>query len=235
MAPFSTKRIRDLPLSERPRERLIQQGAASLSNAELLAIFLRSGTRGKSALEVANELLSRYRSLSELLNRSYGELKAIPGIGPAKAVTLLAAFELSRRIKQDMLLYQQQKISSPKDVAEYFIANFAGARQESFYIVLLTTAHRIITIREITRGILNSSPVHPREVFRPAITESAAAIIAIHNHPSGNPTPSPDDVGITQRLVEAGKLIGIPLLDHLIIAGTNYTSIRERHPELFHS
>ncbi len=227
-------RIRDLPASERPRERLISYGPQHLSNAELLAIFLRSGTRGKSALEVAQELLRRYRSLGELVNRSYGELKAISGIGPAKAVTLLAAFELSKRIKLD-LLQQRKKITSPKDVAEYFIENFLGVTQESFYIVLLTTAHHIIAIREITRGTLNSSPVHPREVFRLAITESAAAIIAIHNHPSGNTTPSADDLAITRRLVDAGNLIGIPLLDHLIIAGTHYVSLREQHPELFHS
>lgn len=232
MSEHTTWRISDLPESERPRERLINHGPQSLSNTELLAIFLRSGTRGKNAIEVAQELLRTYRSLSELVNRSYGELCKIPGIGPAKAVTLLAAFELSKRIKMEFL-YTRPKIHSPADIAQYFIDNFTGANQESFYAVFLTTSNQIITIKEITRGTLNSSLVHPREVFRPAIAESAASVIAIHNHPSGNIQPSPDDLQITEQLVKAGKIIGIPVLDHLIIGGDHYTSLRTSHPDLF--
>lgn len=217
------KPIREWRFDERPRERLLHNGASTLSDAELLAIIISTGTKNTSALDLARNLLEKFQSLSGLAARDISELKSIKGIGSAKAITLSAVFEISRRI-QSLKLEELPIIKSPEDIAKYFIPQLLGLKQERFYIVLLNSSNRIIRIKQVTEGTLNASLVHPREVFRFAITETAASIILLHNHPSGNPTPSKDDIEMTKKLVEAGKLIDIPILDHLIIAERNFTS-----------
>jgi len=202
------KSIRYWKEDERPRERLILHGAASLSDSELLAILISSGTKGFSAVDAARELLDKYSSIT-------------------KAVKLAAAFEMSKRIKAEP--FSSKKIfRTPEDVANYYIPRFQGERVETFLTLLLNSTNQVFREVEVTKGSLNSSIVHPREVFRVAITESAAAIILIHNHPSGNSEPSKEDLLITKQLAEAGKIIDIKVLDHIIIAGDSFTSFAQK-------
>jgi DNA repair protein RadC len=219
-------KILDWPEHERPREKLLQHGAASLSDAELLAILLRTGTRQVTAVDLAKLLLKEYRSLSHLASRVINELTLIHGLGKTKAVTLAAAFELGRRTlsrHEDKL-----QIRSPEDVVQRFAPKLKDLQFEVFLALLLDSANHLLCDVEVSKGILNSSLSHPREVFRRAITEPAASIILLHNHPSGNPEPSSEDLQITKQLVEAGKIIGIPVHDHIIVAGNSYTSFAER-------
>lgn len=218
------KPIKEWRADERPRERLMKHGPASLSDSELLAILLSTGTKNLSALDLAKMLLDRFQSLRELASRDISEIRSVKGIGLAKAITLSAAFEISRRI-QASAFGDNPILRTPEDVAKFFIPLLRGVRQERFYVVLLNSSNRITRIKLITEGTLNASLVHPREVFRFAITETAASIILVHNHPSGNCTPSQEDLEITQKLVEAGKLIDIAILDHLIIAEDRFTSL----------
>ncbi|MCX7879202.1 MAG: DNA repair protein RadC [Ignavibacteria bacterium] len=220
----SYKPIREWRLDDRPREKLIKNGANTLSDSELLAILISTGTKSLTALDLAKLLLDKYQNLYELSTRDISELKSIKGIGLAKSVTLSAAFELSRRI-QSTQLDQNSIIRSPSDIANYFIPLLKGIKQERFYVVLLNSSNKIIRIKAITEGTLNASLIHPREVFRFAITESSASIILVHNHPSGNPTPSNEDIEVTKKLMKASQYIEIPILDHIIIAGNNYTSL----------
>lgn len=220
------KSIKEWRADERPRERLLKNGPSSLSDSELLAILISSGTKSLSALDLGKILLDKFQSLYQLASRDISELKSIKGIGLAKAITLCAAFEISRRI-QTSAFEENPFFRSPRDVANYFIPMLQGVMQERFYIVLLNSSNRITKTKLITQGTLNSSLVHPREVFRFAITEAAASIILVHNHPSGNSTPSEEDINITKKLVEASKFIDIPILDHLIIAGSNFTSLAQ--------
>ncbi len=201
-------------------------GAESLSDAELIAILIRTGSRSQSAVDLARLLLDKFGNLNNLCNRDISEFK-LKGIGMVKSVTLSAAFELSKRIKSSPF-NDKKIIKSPDDLANYYIPRLNGARIESFRVLILNSANQIIREKIISEGSLNSSIVHPREVFRFAITESGAAIMLMHNHPSGNPEPSDEDIKITRQLVEAGKLIGIKVLDHLIIAGDNFTSFARR-------
>lgn len=212
---------------ERPRERLITHGSHTLSDAELLAILLGNGARGQSAVELARDLIERSVDLTRLSARSAHELKNIKGIGSAKAARLVAAFELTRRV-QAQPFDPKRKIQSPDDVARHFIPKLRGAQKETFRIALLDSANRIFRDVLISEGSLNASIVHPREVFRPAIAESAAAVVLLHNHPSGNPEPSREDIKITKQLHEAGKFIDIAVLDHIIIAGETFTSFTQR-------
>jgi len=215
--------IREWRTDEKPRERLMMHGPEVLSDSELLAIIVGSGTVGRSAIDIARELLKKHTSLNQLARCDFSEFKNISGIGDAKAVSIIAAFELSRRI--EIAPFSGKKIfRSPEDIAEYYIPRLRDLRIEVFKVLLLTTSNQIFRDLTITEGILNSSVVHPREVFRLAITESAAAIILMHNHPSGNPEPSKEDIKITEQIVQAGKIIGIKVLDHLIIAGDKFTS-----------
>lgn len=220
------KPIKEWRVDERPRERLMKNGASSLSDSELLAILISSGTKNLSALDLAKILLDRFHSLRELASRDVSELKSIKGIGLAKAITLAAAFEISRRI-QASGFDENPTFRSPQDVANYFIPILRDVKQERFYVVLLNSSNRITRVKLVTEGTLNASLVHPREVFRYAITETAASIILVHNHPSGNTTPSEEDINMTNKLVEASKFIDIPILDHLIIAGDRYTSFAQ--------
>lgn len=219
--------IQDLPEGERPRERLLQHGAKSLSNAELLAILLAtSGKRGENVLTLAQRVLSQLGDLQRLAYMSSSELRAIPGIGPAKAVLLLAAVELSKRLAPDSII--PPVVKSPRDVESLLSAKFRFEERERFYALLLTTKNALIGLEEVSVGSLNSSIVHPREVFRQAIRHSAAAIIVAHNHPSGDPTPSREDVEVTRRLAEAGRIVGIEVLDHIIFGNGVILSLKEK-------
>lgn len=225
----STRRltVKDWSPSEQPRERLMRQGPQALSDTELLAILLRTGTKQEDVLQVSRNTLQRFRTLSQLAARDYSELQQIDGIGPTKAVTLAAAFEIGRRMGRDAFT-QRPTVTSPSDVARIYIPLFRGITKEQFHVMILNTASQVIRMEMVSEGSLNSSIVHPREVFRIAITEHAASIIGVHNHPSGNPAPSREDIAVTRQLAEAGKIIGISLNDHIIIAGERFVSMAER-------
>jgi len=219
--------IKDLPIDERPRERLAHAGEGALSTTELLAIILRTGVGGESVLDMATRLISRYGGLPGLARASFAELKAEKGLGPAKTAQLKAALELGRR----MLLAAPEDqfiVRSPADVAQLLIAEMAHLEQEHFRVLYLNTRNRLLGIETVYVGSLNASHIRVSEVFREAIKRNCAAIIIAHNHPSGDPTPSPEDVEVTRRLVEAGKLLDIEVLDHLIIGQQRFVSLRER-------
>jgi DNA repair protein RadC len=211
---------------DKPRERLLRNGAASLSDAELLAILIKTGTEGVSALDVGRTLLHRFNTLTELASRDVGELRVFRGMGEVKAITLAAAFEIGKRIQTEPFS-SKPAIRSPQDVANLFIPRMRGIRKEQFYVLLLNTANQIFRETLVSEGSLNASIVHPREVFRLAVIESAASIIVLHNHPSGNLEPSREDIEVTRQLVEAGTVLGIPVHDHIIIAGESFTSLRQ--------
>jgi DNA repair protein RadC len=198
-----------------------------LSDSELLAILINTGMQNFSALDIARSMLKTFTTLSDLGSRSVKEMCTIKGIGMAKAIGLSAAFELGRRYQQEEF-NPSHILHTPHDVAKYFIPRMRGARTESFYIAMLNTANIVISIKKISEGSLNSSVVHPREVFRIAVIESAASIIALHNHPSGNTEPSKEDISLTKQIALAGSMMSIQLLDHIIIAGETFTSLRER-------
>jgi len=204
------------------------RGAQSLTDAELVAILLRTGTKGKSVLEVAQELIQKNSNLANLAMQSIESLQKSLGIGKDKAATLVAAFEISRRVESQQKWFSDKKITSPKDVAEIFIPLFRDEVKEKFIVVCLNSANKIICHEIISVGSLNSSIVHPREVFKVAIENNSANIIIMHNHPSGNPDPSKEDIKVTQKLVEAGKLLEINVFDHIIIANNSYTSLVEK-------
>jgi DNA repair protein RadC len=222
----SSYKITRWPKKERPRERLLQLGPQNLTETELLGILLGKGTKKKTAIDVARELLDQYESLQKLFSRSPSELMKIKGIGSAKAATLSAAFELVRRI-QSRGDIPKAYFKRSSDVATHYLPLMRDLRKEIFKILLLNRANRLMKEVTISEGTLEASIVHPRDVFREALLEPAAGIILIHNHPSGNPTPSEEDLRITQQLVEAGKLLGIKVYDHLILAGESYRSLAD--------
>jgi DNA repair protein RadC len=204
------------------------RGVQSLTDAELLAILLRTGTKGKSVIVVAQELIKQHGNLAVLASKSMSTLTKNLGIGKDKAATLLAAFELNRRIQSQSKWFSESKITSPQDIAEIFIPLLKDELKEKFILICLNSANKIIKFETISIGSLNSSVVHPREIFKAAIENSSASIILLHNHPSGNPEPSNEDIAITRKLVEAGKIVDIPVFDHIIIAGGTYTSFVEK-------
>lgn len=216
-------RIKEWPEAERPREKLLQQGARSLSDAELLALLIESGTGGVTAVDLAKRLLTEYRNLNILASKGVGELVRMKGIGVARGARILAAFEIGRRI-QSGRIEKNTKIGSPADIVRYYLPKFGKLRKEVFSVVLLDSGNRIIRDVTITQGTLNASVVHPREVFKAAVDHLAAGVVLLHNHPSGEPLPSEDDKHITSQLVEAGKMMGIPILDHIILADNQYFS-----------
>jgi len=222
----SSYKIPRWPKNERPRERLLQNGPQHLTETELLGILLGKGTRKKTAIDLARELLDRYESLQKLFSRSPSELITVKGIGPAKAAILSAAFELVRRIQSrkdaDRPLFKRSS-----DVAGHYLPLMRDLRKEVFKVLLLNRANRFIKEVFISEGTLDASVVHPRDVFREALLEPAAGIILIHNHPSGNPSPSDEDLRITKQLVEAGRLLGIKVYDHIILAGESYRSLAD--------
>jgi len=222
----SQYKITRWPKKERPRERLLQHGPQYLTETELLGILLGKGTIKKTAIDLARELLERYESLQKLFSRAPSELTIVKGIGSAKAATLSAAFELSRRIRsQGETVKKSFKRSS--DVANHYLPLVKDLRKEIFKILLLNRANRLIKEVTISEGTLDASIVHPRDVFREALLEPAAGVILIHNHPSGNPTPSEEDLRVTKQLVEAGRLLGIKVYDHVIMAGESYRSLAD--------
>ncbi|MBS4199813.1 DNA repair protein RadC [Bacillus sp. FJAT-49732] len=219
--------IRDFPIDQRPRERLINNGAESLSNHELLAILLRTGTKSESVIQLSNRLLTQFGGLMWLKDAVLEEMTNLKGIGQAKAVQIAAAVELGRRISN--LSYDERYvIRSPEDGANYVMNDMRFLTQEHFVALYLNTKNQVIHRQTIFIGSLNASIVHPREVFKEAIRRSAASIICLHNHPSGDPSPSREDIEVTKRLVECGKMIGIELLDHLIIGDKKYVSMKEK-------
>ena len=219
--------IRELPRSDRPRERLVDLGANALSTAELLAIVLGSGGRGRSTLRIGQEILgSNQGSLRRLAMKPVGDLTSHSGVGRARAVVIHAALELGRRMAGEHR-DEATPIRSPRDVVAVFGPRLEDVPVEEFHVAVLDAQHRLERDITVTRGILNSSLVHPREVFREAIAERAAAIILVHNHPSGDPSPSADDRNVTDQLVAAGRLLDIPVHDHVIIGRGRYTSFAE--------
>ncbi|UQZ33090.1 hypothetical protein C2I18_05660 [Paenibacillus sp. PK3_47] len=219
--------LRDLPHEERPRERMMHYGAESLSQAELLAILLRTGTHRESAIQIAQQLLGQCGGLRGLADLSIQELTNIKGIGPAKAVQLKAGIELGRRMANSRLT-EPVTIRSPQDAAEILTEQLRYLQKEHFVCLFLNTKNHVIAQETLSMGSLNASIVHPREVFRAAMKYSSAAIICAHNHPSGDPTPSPEDISLTSRLAKAGEIVGIDVLDHLIIGDSRYVSLKEK-------
>lgn len=200
----------------------------SLSDAELISILLRTGIKGKSVIEVAQELVNKYGNISAVAMQSVESLQKATGIGKDKAATLSAAFELSRRIDSQKKWFSDKKVTSPEDIANIFIPILRDEIKEKFIVVCLNTNNKIIKYEVISVGSLNSSIVHPREVFKVAIDNNSANIIVLHNHPSGNTEPSKEDINVTKKLIEAGKLLEIQLFDHIIICGDTFTSMVER-------
>ncbi|MHA6533576.1 RadC family protein [Paenibacillus sp. BAC0078] len=219
--------LRDLPHEERPRERMMHYGAESLSQAELLAILLRTGTRSESAIHIAQRMLGQAGGLRGLADLSIEELTNIKGIGLAKAVQLKAGIELGRRMANSRLT-EPVIIRSPKDAAEILTEQLRYLQKEHFVCLFLNTKNHVIAQETLSMGSLNASIVHPREVFRAAMKCSSAAIICAHNHPSGDPTPSPEDISLTSRLLQAGEIVGIDVLDHLIIGDGSFVSLKEK-------
>lgn len=219
--------IKSLPEELRPRERMQKAGPGALSAAELLAITLGSGSMEESALDLAHRLLQSSRGLRFLAEASFEELCGVKGIGPAKAAQVQAAVELGKRLAC-MEQGLRPTVRSPQDVCSFVMEEMCYLDREHFRVVILNTKNQVLAVETISVGSLNSSLVHPREVFKPAVLKSAAAVILLHNHPSGDATPSSEDLEITRRLAEAGKLIGIEVLDHIIIGDHVFTSLKER-------
>jgi DNA repair protein RadC len=208
-------KIREMPQDERPREKLLGRGAAALTDPELIAILLRTGVPGANAVEVARQLLERYGSLSGLSRCTVKEIELIHGIGAAKAILLVAAFGLGQRLANERL--SRQKLDSPGLIHDLVAAEMRTLHKESLRVILLDTRYHLLRMEEISRGSVNESIAHPRDVFRPAVISSAYAVIVVHNHPSGDPSPSQSDHSLTRRLAEAAELLQIKLLDHIII------------------
>ncbi len=225
MAEYRVK-IKDMPLSERPRERLIRHGGEALSNAELLAIILRTGTRQENVLSLAARVLSEY-SLKDLASASVAELKKIHGISDAKACQIAACFELARRLSLDNG-EERPVIKSSGDAFRVLYPRLAQRRVEIFTGIYMNSKNRVLRLVDISKGGLEASVVQPREVFRIALEETATRVIVAHNHPSGDPEPSGEDIAITKALKRAGELLGIELLDHLIVGDGRYVSLRDR-------
>ena len=219
--------IESWPAAERPRERLYCNGPEALADAELLAIQLGSGARGKSAIDVAREMLAVYGSLADVAGREVAELEKLCGVGPAKAARLVSAFELTRRLRA-RVPGARVILSGPAEVYAAFGPLMEDLMREVFRIALLDAQNGLLRDRVISQGTLSASLVHPREVFKPAILESAASVILLHNHPSGDPTPSREDIRLTRQLVECARLLDLRIHDHLVIGHGRFVSLAER-------
>lgn len=224
---MTTYHMKELPPADRPREKMINNGAAVLTDSELLAILIGSGTKEKSALDIARDLTAEGGMLRNLATaRDVKELAKMKGLGLAKAATIIAALELGRRVAFAEP-QSRDSITSPEDGVALLMPRLRYETKEHFLVVLLNSKNKVLQIEQISEGSLNSSVVHPREVFMPAVLHHAAAILAAHNHPSGDPTPSKEDKDLTKTLAEAGKYMGIPVLDHIIIGDASYFSFKE--------
>ena len=221
------KTIKEIPLNDRPREKMAANGAAVLTDAELIAILLRTGTAEKSAIDIASEMTADgglYKRLAGITRLS--ELTNIKGLGQAKAATVLAALEIGRRIASAKPI-EKIHLSCPQDVADFLMPRLRYAAKEQFVVILLNNKNKVIGTEVVSEGSLSSSVVHPREVFASAILHHAAAIMVAHNHPSGDPKPSIEDEEVTRLLLRSGKVLGIPMIDHVIIGDGNYYSFLE--------
>ena len=219
-------RITDLDVNERPRERLARLGAEALSSAELLAILIRVGVQGENAVQVGHRLLQKFGGLRGLQKATVEDIQANYGVGPAKAAQIKAAIELGRRLASETEK-PKQEILSPDDAAKLVMYEMSALEKEHLRVILLNTRNQVIDIVDIYKGAVNSAQVRIAEVFMPAIKRNAPAIIVVHNHPSGNPKPSADDVAITMEIVKSGDMLGVKVLDHLIIGGGRYVSLKE--------
>jgi DNA repair protein RadC len=222
MAPIS-----EWPITERPRERLYHKGGDALADAELLAIQLGSGRRGRTAVDVARELLAHYGSLADLAGRGVTELARVKGVGRTKAVRLASAFELTRRLRA-RIPSERLCLGSPEQVHAAFGPLMEELKKEVFRVALLDAQNRLLRDVVVSEGTLSASLVHPREVFKPAILESAASVILLHNHPSGDPTPSQEDIRLTRQLAECARLLDLPIHDHVIIGRGRFVSLAQK-------
>ena len=221
-------KIKEMAKLERPVEKMALLGRENLSNSELLAIIIRSGRRGESALSLSERLLKNTENgIRGLYDYSLEELTAIDGIGPMKASVIMAAFELGRRVSESNGI-SKENVSSVEDVVDIFMERLRYSKKEKFEVLMLDIKGKIIAIENVSTGDLSSSPVHPRETFRTAIKRSAAGVILVHNHPSGDPTPSDDDIVVTKKLIEAGKILGISVMDHIVIGDGVFYSMKAR-------
>lgn len=218
-------RIQDIPEEERPRERLIRNGPESLSNAELLGIILRTGSREENVVNLCSRILTEY-SIKQLSLANVSRLMQVHGVGKAKAAQIAAVFELARRL-ETFVEEPKRKVCSPKDVYTLMYPKMREQKKEKFITLCLDTKNQILREEVISIGSLNASIVHPREVFKSALMESSASVIMVHNHPSGDPSPSREDIMVTEKMVEGGKLLGIDVLDHIIIGEGRYVSLKD--------
>lgn len=221
-------RINDIPENERPIEKLLINGPDSLNNAELLAIILRTGVRGENVIALSNRLLSEVDGLDGLLVSNYSEITNIKGIKKIKASQIIAMVELFSRFKTLRSLSKGYKISSPSQLSEMLMNEMTDLSQEVLKLIMLNTKNEVIGVKDVFKGSLNTSIVHPREIFKEAVKRSSASIIICHNHPSGDPSPSKEDINITMRLKECGSIMGISLLDHIIIGNKKFVSLKEK-------
>jgi len=220
--------VHDLPLSERPRERLLRLGPEAMGTVELLAIIIRIGARGDSVLMTSQKLLSEFGNLQNIVQATVAEMCRVRGIGKAKAIQIKAALELGKRI-DDPDYRPGKPVQTPDEAVKSVQSKLKGKKKEYFYILCLNTRNRVNNTNQVSIGNLDSSIVHPREVFKDAISSLAAAVIFVHNHPSGDLEPSAEDINLTKRLIEAGELLGIPVLDHIIVGDKGYTSLKSRN------
>jgi DNA repair protein RadC len=221
--------VRDLPRDERPRERLLKLGSEALSAQEILALILGRGIRGESGMMTSQKLLSRFGSLKGVADASVEELTQTRGIGSAKAAQIKAALELSRRLESDTGERANPILKSPEDVVAVARGQLKGKKKEHFLVLCLDTRNRLINHKLVSMGSLDTSIVHPREAFKEAVSSCAASVIFAHNHPSGDPEPSKEDIELTKRLVKAGEIIGIEVLDHIIVCDRGYLSLKARN------
>ena len=221
--------VHDLPLGERPRERLLKLGSEALSAQEILAVILGRGTKGESVMMTSQKLLSRFGSLKGVASASVEELIQTTGIGPAKATQIKAALELSRRLEADASEKPRPILRAPEDVVAEVRSRLKGKKKEHFLVLCLDTGNRLIDRKLVSMGSLDTSIVHPREVFKEAVSSCAASVIFAHNHPSGDPEPSKEDIELTKRLAKAGEIVGIDVLDHIIVCDEGFVSLKARN------
>jgi DNA repair protein RadC len=220
--------IKEMPSDERPRERLEHYGSTALSTAELLALILRTGSKDENVLRLATRMLVTYRGLGGLARAPFSELTGIKGLGPAKVTELQATFELARRLAKESPEDTRIQVKSPADAANLLMLEMSMLEQENLRTILLDSKNHVLKVHTVYIGSLNSASVRVGELFREAIRANSAAMILVHNHPSGDPTPSPEDVHVTRQIVEAGKLLDIEVLDHLVIGQQRWVSLKER-------